>query len=558
MKTFRQQLIAIQRRIYRKNVRRMQDNLGHNSAIKRYEKEYSNYLKNYEEISNKAELIKKVLASDLVFHGDYHTLRQSQRSILRVLREIKGKRDIILCLEMFHGSDQKYIDMFMAGKMSESSFLKKIDYSKKWSFSWSNWSPLISFCCRERIPVLGINTNCEDDSDLRSLRCRDQYSARIIAKAVIRNPEKLVYVVDGDYHVSPNHLPNNVEQLLCQLDESVRSLIICQNEENLYWKLCKQGQEEADVLKISENIYCLMNTLPANKIQSYLNWLDYSEDAYFPAHKDWEDDFVEDSGMMVQDMTAAIASPLNLELPTDALERLLIYYASDLYFIDMIYDIPELKGKIRLIKERIRRDEGFLIEYERDGEESYLIYLANSSINMAAEEACHFLNAALRGRLKIALSPFDRFYRNIMIECLGFFGSKFINEKRKSNTENAIRRFLGNAKHDKPSFEDAENIKVARLLLQHFYLQRKGADVQEFMKKFYPQYKSQSAVSRIFSTQLGYMLGNRLYYAVKSGKFSVSKVREIFRDPFDESEKAFECYLEIYNQIKKVNPVMRM
>jgi len=509
MKTFRQQLIAIQRRIYRKNVRRMQDNLGHNSAIKRYEKEYSHYLKNYEEISNKAELIKKVLASDLVFHGDYHTLRQSQRSILRVLREIKGKRDIILCLEMFHGSDQKYVDMFMAGKMSESSFLKKIDYSKKWSFSWSNWSPLISFCCRERIPVLGINTNCEDDSDLRSLRCRDQYSARIIAKAVIRNPGKLVYVVDGDYHVSPNHLPNNVEQLLCQLDESVRSLIICQNEEN-------------------------------------------------PAHKDWEDDFVEDSGMMVQDMATAIASPLNLELPPDALERLLIYYASDLYFIDMIYDIPELKGKIRLIKERIRRDEGFLIEYERDGEESYLIYLANSSINMAAEEACHFLNAVLRGRLNIALSLFDRFYRNVMTECLGFFGSKFINEKRKSNTENAIRRFLGNAKHDKPSFEDAENIKVARLLLQHFYLQRKGADVQEFMKKFYPQYKSQSAVSRIFSTQLGYMLGNRLYYAVKSGKFSVSKVREIFRDPFDESEKAFECYLEIYNQIKKVNPVMRM
>ena len=343
-----------------------------------------------------------------------------------------------------------------------------------------------------------------------------------------------------------------------QLDESVKTLIICQNEEILYWKLCKQGQEEADVLKIRENIYCLMNTLPANKIQSYLNWMEYSEDAYFPVQKDWEDDIIEDRGMMLNDITRTIAALLNLELPSEAFEKLAIYYAGDLYFMDMIYDIPELKGKIRLIKEKIRRDEGFMIQYEQDGEESYLIYLANSSINMAAEEACHFLNAVLRGPLKRELSTFDRFYINAMTECIGFFGSKFINEKRKSHTENSIRRFLGDAKHGKPSSQDNETLKIARLLLQHFYLQRKGGDANEFKKKFYPQYKSQSAVSRIFSTQLGYMLGNRLYYAVKKGEFSVSRVREFFQDPFDETEKAFQCYLEIYNQIKKVNPLKRM
>ena len=73
------------------------------------------------------------------------------------------------------------------------------------------------------------------------------------------------------------------------LGETAKTFFIFQNIEHLYWRLCSQGLEESDVLKINENAYCVMNTMPANKIQSYLNWLDYSKDAYFPVHQDWED-----------------------------------------------------------------------------------------------------------------------------------------------------------------------------------------------------------------------------------------------------------------------------
>ena len=131
MTKLREQLIKIQKKNYRKNVKRVRESLGHNPGIEIYEREYLRYVKSYAEVSNKSDLIKKVLAADLIFHGDYHTLRQSQRSVLRILREIEVKRDIILCLEMFHGRDQKHIDLFMAGKLSEKSFLKKIDNDKK-------------------------------------------------------------------------------------------------------------------------------------------------------------------------------------------------------------------------------------------------------------------------------------------------------------------------------------------------------------------------------------------------------------------------------------------
>ena len=558
MTTLREQLIRIHRKNYLNNVKLVRESLGHNPGVKIYARDYSRHLKTYEEVSNKTELIKKVLAADIVFHGDYHTLKQSQLSVLSILHEIKDKRDIILCMEMFHGSDQKYINRFFSGELSENMFLKKIEYTKKWPFRWSNWSPIVYYCLENQIPVLGINSEIDEVKGIQSLRRRDQYSARVIAKAFIRNPDKLIYVVDGDYHVTPNHLPKNVKSLLEQLDETAKTLIIFQNVENLYWKLCSQGLEESDVLKISENIYCVMNTMPANKIQSYLNWLDYSKDAYFPVHQDWEDDTYEESGVMVHEMVTTLASILDLKLPRDALEKLTIYYPNDLDFMERIYNTPAFKGQLRLIRSKIKKGEGFLLEYTYAGERAYLIYLANSNINMAAEEACHFLNAVLRGPLETSISPFDSFYRNVITECLGFFGSKFINEKRKSHTENSIRSFLGQVKRGELKHTDPEIIQVARYILQHFYLQRKTFDPTEYNNKFFSQYYSQSAVTRMFSTQLGYMLGNKLYYAVKRGKFSMKRIQEYFHDPFDKPHKAFNCYLEISKRLKKVKHVSRL
>ncbi|MBW2590750.1 MAG: hypothetical protein JRD71_08565, partial [Deltaproteobacteria bacterium] len=103
-----------------------------------------------------------------------------------------------------------------------------------------------------------------------------------------------------------------------------------------------------------------------------------------------------------------------------------------------------------------------------------------------------------------------------------------------------------------------EILQVGRYILQHFYLQRKTSDTTEFINKFFLQYNSQSAVTRMFSTQLGYILGNKLYYALKNGKFSLRRVQGYFLDPFDEPTEAFNCYLEISNRVKKVKDVSRL
>ncbi|MBW8890561.1 MAG: hypothetical protein JF616_22640, partial [Fibrobacteres bacterium] len=82
MANLRAQLLRIQRGNYERNLALVKRSLGSNRLVARYGREYHRYLKEYQGISNKSELVRRALASDVVYHGDYHTLRHSQRSIL--------------------------------------------------------------------------------------------------------------------------------------------------------------------------------------------------------------------------------------------------------------------------------------------------------------------------------------------------------------------------------------------------------------------------------------------------------------------------------------------
>jgi hypothetical protein len=177
---------------------------------------------------------------------------------------------------------------------------------------------------------------------------------------------------------------------------------------------------------------------------------------------------------------------------------------------------------------------------------------------VAAEEAAHFINACMRGKLKSFLSAFDLFFRNILTEALGYFGSKLINEKRKAQTTAGIRQFLGELKKRSPTAQERKKVIICRLILKHHFLEKRTRDPEEFRKKFKGLYRPQTPLFTIVSTQLGYILGSRLYYAVKQDKYSVEKVRELFADPLDGPDRAFGIYLDMARQLRNIRAVTRM
>lgn len=556
MSKLRAQLLRIQRDNYERNLHLVKRSLGSNASVARYGREYHRYLKSYQGISNKGDLIRRVMASDVVYHGDYHTLRHSQRSILAMLQELAGRREIILCLEMFHGKDQKWVDLYMAGDLEEKEFLSKIGYARKWAYNWNPWRHVLDFCREQAIPVLGINRAVDDPE--RSLIERDIFSAQVIGQALIRHPGALVYVVDGDYHISPNHLPREVDSRLAPLGVTPQRTIIYQNAENLYWRLAEECLEEADVLLISPESFCLMNTVPATKLQSYLDWLEYAEDGYFPVRGNWAELSGENYFGQIQNILQNLDTLFQLPFPQESLERLTVYSSRNLDFTEVVQNTPALRGQMRRIKDKIRRGEGFLLEYREGGVDSYVIYLPNSSINQAAEEATHFMHSVLRGPFEKPLgrnprdAGFDYFYTNVLTEALGFFGSKMINEKRKAPTESGLRVFLGKVKQGWESPNQGETERVSRLLLQHLHLEKRSEREMDFRRKFEEVFDDQSALPQIFSTQLGYMLGNRLYYAVKKGLVPLKDIRALFFEKFTSPGQAFMAYTQFIRQLKMI------
>ena len=315
MADLRAQMLRIQRENYEKHVGEVKRSLGPSPVVAKYGREYHRYLKTYQSLSTKAELLRRVLASDIVYHGDYHTLRHSQRSILAMLQELVGKRNLVLCLEMFHGRDQKWVNQFMSCQLDEKAFLTKIGYARKWAYNWNPWKHILDFCRTNQIHVLGINTEVDDPQ--KSLIRRDIYSAQIIGQALIRNPGALIYVVDGDYHVSPNHLPREVSNRLSPLGINPESTIIYQNSETLYWALAEERKEEAEVLQVTTESFCLMNTVPATKLQSYLDWLEYAEEGYFPVSGNWAELFGENYFAQLQSFIQNLDSVFQFKFPME-------------------------------------------------------------------------------------------------------------------------------------------------------------------------------------------------------------------------------------------------
>jgi hypothetical protein len=343
---------------------------------------------------------------------------------------------------------------------------------------------------------------------------------------------------------------------LAPLGVSPQRTIIYQNAENLYWKLAEAHKEEADVLQIGADSFCLMNTVPATKLQSYLDWLEYAEDGWFPVKGNWAELSGENYFHQIQSIVQDLDSLFQFRFPMEPLERLTVYSSRNLDFTEIIQGIPVLRGHMRRIKDKIRRGEGFLLEYGESGLPDYLIYLPNSSINQAAEEATHFMHAVLRGPLERLPIGHDWFYANVLTEALGFFGSKLINEKRKAPSESSLRLFLGKVRKGMDSPNQAETIRIARLILQHLHLEKRSLRELDFRKKFAAVFADRTALPQMFSTQLGYMLGNRLYYAVKKGLIPLKDIRALFFENFAHPGHAFASYARFTQQLKRIRPAL--
>jgi uncharacterized iron-regulated protein len=523
---FATQVVKMHREIFRRNSHIINESVGgYTEAFEKYEREYQKGVKNFESIT-KFKRFKKILPNaDITYVGDYHTLAQAQRGFLRLLRSLDDTKETIIALEFVQGRYQKALDEYMAGRLDDESFLAAIEHKKHWVFGgWNQFRDILSLAKERSFRVIGIDSMGRGLAG-SSLHARDLYAARRINKARKESPEARVLVLIGELHVAPKHLPLQVEKLRPKGLKPANQLIVYQNCEQIYWKLeAKNAQHHTEIVKISDNQYCLMNTPPMVCQQSFLNWIDAHEESLE----------LEAPAENLRRYARLIAEFFEFELGC-ALDELEIATVVDLSFLRRLQGRGDFStSDMSKIRKQILSSESYYIPKAR------MVYLGNLSVNHAAEEATHFLRHLCSDSHEPRLLM-DAFYWRAMEEAVGFLGSKLINHKRKCQRPEGFEKIYRSRKSSQHEKE------VARLFLKHNRM-LEGCRV----KKLTEVYECDADEFNGVTHAIGYQLGEKIYYALLSGSLDKKEIRELFFDPISQEGDAFTTYLYYHTRTTDV------
>ena len=341
--TPREELLNIQKSLFRQNQRLIQESIFVKEPhFEKYEKSYKRYVRNFEKAATIDEMVEACLNADIIYVGDYHTLNQSQRSFLRILKAtIQKTKNFAIGLEILHKRHQKPLDDFLKNKISQQTFLKKVGLKKHWFFDlWDNFKPIFDFAKYHEIPIFGIDAAAKGSN----LRTRDKASAKLLAQTIAAHPNKKFFIFIGDLHVAPPHLPKDLKEALKEMGVEKKELILYQNSESIYWKLAERGLEhDVEVVQIDKKSFCRLHTPPVIGQRSYLNWLE---------HEEGELDF-SDAKHQFMELVERITHFLKIDLGREK-EKVEVYTCGDLSFLEHVEKSKRFsKEEIEAIKRQI-------------------------------------------------------------------------------------------------------------------------------------------------------------------------------------------------------------
>ncbi|MBS2023673.1 MAG: ChaN family lipoprotein, partial [Deltaproteobacteria bacterium] len=449
--TAREELHSLQEALFRRQKRLIAASVhGMTAAFKRYEAAYQRRVRTFAREATYGEVLHAVSTADLVYVGDYHTLKQAQRSFLKLMRRRWPRRELIIALEFVQGRHQRVLDQYMAGKLSEAGFLAGIEYERHLVFDvWPHFKPLLEEARAQKVKVIGIDLM---GTAATTLAMRDAFAARKIAQAVMQNPGAQVFALAGQLHVAPPHLPAAVAKELARHGMHLPSVSVYQNCEDIWFALQARGRElEVEAALVRPGEWCLLNTPPVVVQQSYLDWIEGGPEPLEGTHPE----------QRFKELALLVARGLGLDgkAVRQALTQVQVWTAGDLTFLDALPQRGFSQKEIRQIERQILSRESYYIPRAK------LAYLANLSVNHAAEEAAHFLRHVVSGATDEPRPLIDGFYARALEEAYAFCGSKIVNPRRKCAHEADFKRLSRRA-------ADPFTRDVARLVLLHGRIER--------------------------------------------------------------------------------------
>ncbi|MBS2032979.1 MAG: ChaN family lipoprotein [Deltaproteobacteria bacterium] len=524
--TPRRELVTLRRELYRRQQQLIRMTVaGYPADFPAYERAYLRRVRRFQRVARYDEVLEALERADVAYVGDYHTLKVAQRAFYKLaFHAAEIDRPLVLGLEFVDGRYQAALDAYLRGELDDAGLLHGIRYVEHQAFDvWPNFRPLLELARRLKLPVLALD---HGGFGANALRRRDEYAALRIHQALGQNPKPRVLVLAGQLHVAPPHLPARVDELeRAEGRAPPRSLVVYQNCEALYWQLADRGLEQrVEAVRVREGEFCLINTSPILCQRSYLDWLE----------GDFDGESVEPSPEpRFKEMAQLVARFVGLDAE-EALDSVEVHAAGDLSFLPALPRRGYSKREIAAVKREVLSRESYYLP------RAHVVYLANLSVNHAAEEATRVVRHFCAGDALLARrSRVDAFYLRCLEDALAFFGSKVVNDRRKTAHDRAWKQRL---RADSLALR-----RVAEQVLAHRAFERgERSGVARLFRE--PSAQIANTVTRA----LGTMLGDRLYYAMLAGKIAKPELRQLFLDPLVDEGAPMEAYFLLARKLARI------
>jgi hypothetical protein len=455
--------------------------------IELYARQYNRQVSRPWKPSNKQKLIQRVSKSEIVYGADFHAHAQAQRTHLRILRSLPEDKKIVLALECFESQDQKVIDLYMKGKISETDFLKQISWAKKWGFTWQHYQPLVELAKERGYKILGLNKYYASTSR-KTLVSRDKHAARILAKQFLFSND-LIYVIFGELHLSKQNLPRQVE---LALKRKISHVVVFQNVEKVYFDLIKAKKDlTVNVVQFTDDQFCISNSPPWVKWQSYLLFLEKVVEF---------DSAEEDPTHHAHDLFHQQLELLKSEFQVSCdVSRLSVFGPGDLDPKSLIQSGRLSKSEMAQIESDISNEKSFIIP------QFHLVYIARLSLNHISSMAGQWLFISNSGTDRLFWDLPQDFIRLIWLEAISFFCSKILNPGRGLDTLKDISKLIL-----KSTKREEDMLKLC-LSFKRFEIMQ---PLQSKKWSFIPRHRSSYFGA---SKKLGAMMGEQMFWGYRSG-----------------------------------------
>src|SRR3984893_8533125 len=199
---------------------------------RKYLREFSRAFRSYDSLLDSQQLQDAVHAANIVLIGDYHALPGAQRYAASLFekRALAGDRPVVLGVETIFARDQHILEEWWRREIDETELRQRIRFDLDWGYDWAPFHELLVAARDHGEAVYGLD--CMPRENLRKIGARDRHAAAKIAEIRERHPGAAIFVLFGESHLAPNHLPSALREQI----PGTRIFTVLQNVDALYWR----------------------------------------------------------------------------------------------------------------------------------------------------------------------------------------------------------------------------------------------------------------------------------------------------------------------------------